>query len=65
MCLIKLEDFTQIEQDDITANDYVFCQGYYNNLQENLKEYWLIHKIACDRNGLKKQCVTHECLKYL
>lgn len=65
MCLVKLEQYTEEERLQIAANDYVFCQGFYKDMQENIKEYWNLHKIACDRNELRIQCVTHECLRFL
>lgn len=65
MCLCNMKDFTSEERNILYANDYVFCQGFYNSLAENLKEYWLLHKQCCDRNNYEDKCEDKQCKKYI
>ena len=65
MCKCDFKDYTKEEYGIIIGNDYVYCQGYYDDVDEILKEYWQTHKQCCDRNGFEKECVHKKCLKYL
>lgn len=65
MCECNKELFTKEEYNAIISNDYEFCQGYYKNLNQNLIEYWQIHKQCCNRNNLEIKCETKECLEYV